>query len=109
MYENKFLLEDDSYTRNIHPVKEYIYQSAYYLSKHLNKPISECEEIVKKALKDREAFPDIRNPKVIFYQKQDNGDKQLAHCKLADLYITPLTSRSYSGNITPSCTKVDAK
>lgn len=89
MYENKFLLEDDSYTRNIHPVKEYIYQSAYYLSKHLNKPISECEEIVKKALKDREAFPDIRNPKVIFYQKQDNGDKQLAHCKLTE-YINDI-------------------
>ena len=74
---NYFTLEDDEYKRDLDPVHHYIEQAAFYLSKTKNKPIEECKELVKNALRDRVKFPNIRNPRVIHYQKQENGDKRI--------------------------------
>lgn len=69
MSENLFLKPESFYQRDIDPIQEYIKQTAFYLSKIHKKPIDECIAIAQDTAKQG------RNPRVRFFERQDNGDR----------------------------------
>ncbi len=73
MSSNHFIRPDDSYKRNIDPIKNYIDQAAHYLSIEHNKPIDQCIEFVKSTIKRQDLG--ISNPTVKYIGRDDNGDK----------------------------------
>lgn len=95
MSEQYFILNDDedSYKRNIDPVNHYVEQVSYYINKQTNIPIERCRELIKKAIQDREAFPMIQNPKVLHYQRQRNGDKQIVERSLTEYIKDVITNK----------------
>lgn len=69
MAENLFLKPEGFYQRDIDPIQQYLQQTAFYLSKVHNKPLSECLLIAQHAAKQG------KNPKVRFFERNDNGDR----------------------------------
>lgn len=74
MSNNPFFLEDSSYKRNIDPVGHYVDQAAKYLSISTKRPFEECEAFVRRTIKDK-TFPEIRDPRISYFERQDNGDR----------------------------------
>lgn len=75
MSNNPFVLPDSAYKRNIDPVKHYVEQAAQYLFISTRKPYEVCEAFVKASIRDRNLFPAIRDPKMRFFERQENGDR----------------------------------
>jgi len=86
MSDNIFLKDNDFYKRDINPLKQYTEQSAFYLSKMTNKSIDECSEFIISGIKSH-TLPNIKDPDVTFYERNDNGDKHKTECKLSN-YIS---------------------
>jgi hypothetical protein len=74
MSENVFLKPVDSYQRNLDPLKNYIDQNSFYLSKMSDRPIDDCRAFIVNGLKSK-AFPEMRNPVVNYFERGENGDK----------------------------------
>lgn len=73
MAKNAFLLDVDEYKRSIDPIGDWMRQSALYASKMLNQPYDKCLEHLRGKLKDKTITPN--NPTIVYYQREDNGDK----------------------------------
>lgn len=73
MSKNAFLLEPDQYRRSLDPIGDWVRQSALYASRMLGKPYEQCLAHLRKKLKTREIKP--FNPTVVYYQREENGDK----------------------------------
>ncbi len=73
MSKNAFLLEPDQYRRSLDPVGDWVRQSALYASRMLGKPYEQCLAHLRKKLKTKEIKP--FNPTVVYYQREENGDK----------------------------------
>lgn len=74
MSSNPFVLSPDSYVRTINPIGDYVEQVATYLALQTGKSIEECRTFTKTKLRDK-TFPQIRDPKIRFYERQENGDR----------------------------------
>ena len=73
MSKNAFLLEPDQYRRSLDPIGDWVRQSALYASRMLGKPYEQCLAHLRKKLKTKEIKP--FNPTVVYYQREENGDK----------------------------------
>lgn len=73
MSKNAFLLEPDQYRRSLDPIGDWVRQSALYASRMLGKPYEQCLTHLRKKLKTKEIKP--FNPTVVYYQREENGDK----------------------------------
>ena len=80
---NPFLRDVETYKQNIDPVKHYVQQAAYYLHKRSNKPMEQCVEYVVNSIKNK-TFDTIANPKVTFFERQNNGDVEVAEATLTN-------------------------
>lgn len=87
MESNVFIRPVDYYKRNIDPINQYIDQSAFYLSRMKNRNIDEVKTILKSKL-NKNTFPQINNPEVLYYERQDNGDNEVAKCSLSQYFKT---------------------
>ena len=74
MTSNPFVLEASEYRRDIRPVPHYIEQASHFLHVSTGKPLNECTEYVKRVIRNN-VFGKIRNPKVSYLLRQDNGDR----------------------------------
>lgn len=72
---NPFVLTEDSYYRDIYPVKHALDQYAWYLSTQTGKTYKECREWVVTQFRSGR-FTQVRNPTVNFLQRQENGDRE---------------------------------
>lgn len=76
MIENPFIPEVDSYKRVIQPVRDYVEQAAFFLSRERNISLEEAKDVVKRMTMGKE-FPSVRFPNVHYLQRGDNGDREL--------------------------------
>lgn len=69
--ENEIFRQDNKdYSRTIAPVKDYLDQMSYYVSKQKNIPIDQAKTIVKDIIKKK----GMKIPKVHYQHKDENGD-----------------------------------
>lgn len=73
MSKSAFLLEPEQYRRSLDPIGDWVKQSALYASRMLGKPYEQCLAHLRKKLKTKEIKP--FNPTVVYYQREENGDK----------------------------------
>jgi len=78
-----FSLEDKEYQRHIDPVGDYIEQMSYYLHKVKGMDIDQAKARIKHIIKGKK-FDKIRNPKVRFVERQENGDRVESLVPLTD-------------------------
>ena len=81
MSENLFLLPEKEYQRDIHPVQDWLKQTALYASKMLNKPYIDCYEHLLNKLKTGKIH--FKDPKVVYFRREDNGDRHRTEATLS--------------------------
>jgi len=69
-----FIRPATSYGRDIDIMRQYVEQTAAFLSTKFNKPLLECKAYVKKNLAADGKFP-FKDPIAYFLERQDNGDR----------------------------------
>ena len=75
MSNNPFVLPTSEYKRDIDPVGHYIEQATEFLAIRTKRSKEECQEFVKASIRNRTLFPEIRNPKMRYFERQENGDR----------------------------------
>lgn len=73
MSDELFLRNVETYKREINPVKQYIDQTGFYLSKMTGKDIQECKNFIISGIKDKKISFD--NPVVNFFHRNEYGDR----------------------------------
>lgn len=85
----------DQYRQDIDPVGHYIKQAALYISKVKNIPIETATKIISDAIVNKKGpFAFIRNPKVKYAGRKDNGDREIMKTTLNDYIYTFTHNRS---------------
>lgn len=85
---NPFILSPDDYKRQINPLKDYIEQTASYLSISTGKDIETCKAFVRNKLKDG-SHPVI-DPQVQYMQRAENGDRAILKGSLKNYIYSTL-------------------
>lgn len=93
MENNPFLKPVDFYQRKVDPLKDYVTQNTFYLSKMSGKDPEVCREFIVQGIKSK-AFPEMRNPTVHFFERGDNGDKEKTSMDLYS-YISTSVRNNY--------------
>jgi hypothetical protein len=84
MSENLFLKPAEFYKRDVNPIKSYIEQMSFYISKMTNKDIEKCKEVLIEKFKTRkDSFQNIKDPTVKYFERNDVGDKSEAYISLS--------------------------
>lgn len=89
MTKNYFLKELDFYVREINPIRQYVDQTSFYLSRMSGKTSAVCREHVIKNMKDPEG--QARDPMVTFFQRDDTLDKFVTSDRLSN-YINEVVT-----------------
>jgi len=76
MSKNAFLHDESFYQRDLNPLKQYVEQSSFYLSKMKGITIEEAKSKIMEKMKTK-SFPDIRDPTVQFYERHNYEDREL--------------------------------
>lgn len=82
MPDNIFLLDESYYQRDLNPLRQYVEQSAFYLSRTRNISIESAEEQVRQAIKNK-TFPEARDPVVEYYERPRLEDRELTNAPLS--------------------------
>ena len=72
--ENPFIKPDETYSRRITPVKDYIDQAAWYLSRQRGVSITDAQSFLKRVISDK-IHPKIKDPTVQYLHREENGDR----------------------------------
>lgn len=91
-YQNPFVLPIDEYKRDLNPIKNYIDQSANYLSISTGKPYSQCREFVIQAIKPNGILP-ITDPEFTVYHRESGEDRVRTTIKLSQ-YLRKINQES---------------
>lgn len=81
MNTDVFLLNDNEYVRDIDPVNHYIQQVSTYLTITTGKAFEECEKFVKAKIRDK-TFPNIRNPEIRYFERENYADRHIVEGNL---------------------------
>lgn len=81
MFTSPFIRKSSEYKRQINPVLQYTEQASNYLSLMTGRSYDECFDYVKKSLSNRELFK-VVDPKVVYLERQENGDRELKETTL---------------------------
>lgn len=74
LYEDHFTKPANEYLREHDTLKYYVDDVATFLSINTKRPLEECRNFVTSNLKKDGAFP-FKDPKVIFLDREENGDR----------------------------------
>ena len=96
--ENIFKNDVNEYQFTLDPIKDYMELAPQFLSVMNREPIEDNKTNVKKYIKETKQFT---NPKVLFYERQENGDKNKT---VTDLYSYMKYVKSSKSIIAPSFT-----
>lgn len=83
---NPFVLDVNLYKRDINPINQYREQAVEYLHLMGGKDKSSCLEFVNKVISNKTSFK-IKDPKVTYFTRGDNGDRAPAESTL-NQYLT---------------------
>ena len=74
LYDDHFTKPAEEYVREHDTLKYYVDDVATFLSINTKRPLEECRNFVTSNLKKDGAFP-FKDPKVIFLDREENGDR----------------------------------
>lgn len=74
MDNNVFLRPLEYYRRELSPLHDYMEQSSFYMSKMTGKTKAECRMELGRRIRNKE-FPKVRDPRVNYYQRDENMDR----------------------------------
>jgi len=100
MFESPFVRKSEDYKRNINPTSQYVQQASTYLSLMTGRNYDDCKIFVNRVIKNKE-ITQVRDPKVVYLERQPNGDRELKETTLNE-YIT--TSLKEGDLIAPTLT-----
>lgn len=89
MFESPFIRKSEDYKRNIHPTSQYIDQASSYLSLMTGKDYVVCKAFVNRVIKNKEVTQ-VRDPKVVYLERQSNGDRETKETTLNEYITTAL-------------------
>lgn len=96
---NPFILPVDQYKRTINPIGDYVSQAASFIAKMNNCSLQEATEFVSLKLKDPTLG--IVNPKIKYFERKENGDRELTEGTLSNYIQTAIGRKDL---IAPSMT-----
>lgn len=92
MSENHFLLPVDQYKRDLNPVRDWLHQTAWYSSRSLGRSYEECYNHLRNKLKTKAIK--IDDPTVVFFHREENGDRHTKTTTLQSYINSTLTGNS---------------
>lgn len=103
MSGNVFLKDLEYYTQKLNPLKDYVDQTSFYVSKMSGKPLDAVTERVKEMIRNRQgAFEKMQDPVVEFYERGDNLDRYETKSRLST-YIATARQEGYVVAPTMTC------
>lgn len=103
MSGNVFLRDLSHYQQQLNPLKDYVEQTAFYVSKMSGKPLDLVTEHIKNMIRKREgAFAEMQDPVVEFYERGDNLDRYETKSRLSS-FITTARNERYVVAPTMTC------
>lgn len=84
---NIFLKDIEFYKRELDPIRQYVEQSAYYISKIKNIPVEEASVLIEAKIKDK-SFEGIKDPMVQYYDRPSGEDREMAFMPLSQFLRT---------------------
>ena len=88
--DSMFVRPLDTYKREIDPVKDYIEQNTFLLMRSTGKTEEECRAYIVDYIKNKKSST-INNPIVRYFERQENGDREVREVKLTE-YIKTVVS-----------------
>lgn len=89
---NPFVLKEDSYQRDIYLPKHALNQYAWMIHLQTGTPFEEAKDWVKNHLKSGK-FQGVRNPRVHYLKRGDNGDRAPTECHLTEYIQETITEK----------------
>lgn len=86
-----FSLPTESYKRDVDPLGHYLHQAATYLSIQTGDSYQQCYQWVKHSLETK-SFPGVEDPTVVYYERDENGDRHKQQSKLTDYLYSTISS-----------------
>ncbi len=83
MSSNIFLKEDEFYQRDINPIRQWVEQSSFFLSKMTGDSIEKCMDFVARAISDKTICPGAKDPVVHHFIRDDNQDRHRTATQLS--------------------------
>ena len=93
--ENPFILDMDSYKRDIASVKQYVEQASMFLHTTTKKDLDICREYVQNTIKNK-TLTDIKDPKFTYLERQDTGDRIKETTTLSKYLQNAIDSGTYT-------------
>jgi hypothetical protein len=90
--KNPFVKPNESYVRDISPIKHYVDQAASYLSISKGLEYDKARNLVIEKIKNKE-FPNIKDPKVTYLYRGENGDRTLEEGRLSTYIADVIKNR----------------
>lgn len=91
--DNYFIQPASYYKRRISPIKDYVEQMAYYVSRVRNIPYEEAYSKIKQKTINK-AFPGMIDPMVHFYKRNEFGDKART-CNRLSRYLAEVINNNH--------------
>lgn len=82
-FKNPFVLPDTEYKRDLDIFGHYIKDTTKYLSIMTGDPVDKCREHVLETIKQKDTEYGIKDPTVVFFNREDNGDRSQRRAKLS--------------------------
>ena len=73
---NEFIWPIENYQQNINPLKQYVEQSAKFLSVQRGISLEDAEKAVRAIMRDRR-FSNLEDPSVVYFERDDNWVRNL--------------------------------
>ena len=82
-----FLKPEQHYQRKIDPIGQYVDQNTFYLHRSTGEPIEVCRDYIVSSIKQKK-FVDVRDPKVIYFERGENLDREDCEISLSQYFKT---------------------
>ena len=89
MFDSPFSYPAEHYKRQIDPINQYLKQSSVYLSLMTGQAEEACMTYVKNAVQSN-SIKEVKDPKVTYLERQENGDRELKETTLIEYLNTSL-------------------
>lgn len=92
MSTNVFLQDPSFYQRDLDPIRQYVDQTGFYLSKMRGIDPIAAKELVRNGIKGKR-FPNLQDPSVQFYERHNYEDREITHLPLSK-YLAGIQSEN---------------
>ncbi len=82
-FNNPFVLPDAEYKRDLDIFGNYVRDTAKYISVMTGDPFEQCRAHVLETIKQKDTEHGIKDPTIVFFNREDNGDRLQRRAKLS--------------------------